>query len=940
MKAPDTGTELDRAREAVGLAGSDPDRARMLAAEVLRAAPGGLPAAEAERALGMAARHDQDMAAAVRHLTRSVRGADRAGAAGIAADVRVSLALALAYQGRMGTALAELDRAATVLTGPRLARVELQRAAVWQLQGRVDAAMAAYDAALPLLAQAGDRTALAVLHNNRGLVRSRRGLLAGAQTDLTRAAALYRELGDELDAAEAVRNIGLIAARRGDVVAALAAFDDADRLAAGAGHTDAVGLLDRCEALLTARLLQEARATGERALAELGDRQVHAYLAEIRLLLAQIALLDGRAAEARTLAEAAATAFGGQRRPVYRAWARSTAIRAAWEAGDGTPALLTAAVRLVPRLEAAGWTMAALDARLVAGQLALALGRHRQVRRQLAPLADRRGRDPAEVRSRVFHARALLHLADGDPGRADAALRSGMAAMERHRAALGGTELRVGASAQAADLARLGMRLALAAGDPGRVLGWAERWRAGTLGLRPVRPPAEEEIAAALTELRQVVQAQQEAQGRDSARLLRRQSVVERTVQRLARQGRVADPYRSDRLSAGRLRAALGERVLVEYVESGGELHAVVVGRGRPSLHPLGPSAPVAWSARMVRFWLRRVLLRFGSPAQVAHAGRQLREEAARLDRLLLAPVADRLLGAELVVAPTTVAHTVPWSLLPTVAGRPVSVTPSAVWWVRAAERTTERAAAERAAVRGRVVLVAGPDVPAGEAEVHDLAGRYAGAVVLTGPAATEAAVTAALDGADLAHIAAHGSFRADQPLLSALRLADGPLTVYDLERLSRAPRLIMLASCSAAVAEVRPGDELMGLAAALLAQGTAAVIAPLLPVPDEATRPAVLAVHRALRAGAGPAAALAAAGRDGADPVTAAAFAASAPVEPAAQRAQAMQVVASGRAASRSAPIGRPHTAQAPYVPAATRSSARSSSVIRCSVRSSRAAV
>lgn len=868
MDGPEAGTELDRAREAVGLAGSDPGRARSLAGAVLRAAPGGLAAAEAERALGMAARHDQDMTAAVRHLTRSVRGAERAGEPAIAADVRVSLALALAYQGRMGVALAELDRAAAVLTGPRLARVELQRAAVWQLQGRVDAAMAAYDAALPLLAQAGDRVALAVLHNNRGLVRSRRGLLAGAQSDLTRAAALYRELGDELDAAEAARNIGLVAARRGDVVAALAAFDDADRLAAGAGPTDAVGLLDRSEALLTARLLREARATGERALAELGDRQVHAYLAEIRLILAQIALLDGRAAEARTLAEAAATAFGRQRRPVYRDWARSTAVRAAWEAGDGSPALLAAAVRLVPRLEAAGWTMAALDARLVAGQLALALDRPGQVRRQLAPLAGRRGREPAEVRSRVFHARALLFLTDGDPRRADAALRSGMAAMERHRAALGGTELRVGASAQAADLARLGMRLALAAGDPWRVLSWAERWRAGALGLRPVRPPAEAEIAAALTELRQVVHAQPEARGPDSDRLLRRQAVLERTVQRLARQGRVTDPYQADRPSSGRLRAALGDRVLVEYVESGGELHAVVVGADRRSLHRLGPSAPVEQSARMVRFWLRRVLVRFGSPAQVAQAGRQLREEAGRLDRLLLAPLADRLRGPELVIAPTTVAHTVPWSLLPAVAGRPVSVTPSAVWWVRAAERTAAGSDGP-----GRVVLVAGPDVPAGAAEVLDLAGRYPGPAVLTGPAATVAAVTAALDGADLGHIAAHGSFRADQPLLSALRLADGPLTVYDLERLTRAPRVIMLAACSAALAEVRPGDELMGLAAALLAQGTAAVIAPLLPVPDEATRVAVLAVHEALRAGAGPAAALAVAGRDGGDPVTAAAF-------------------------------------------------------------------
>ncbi|MFL6130840.1 MAG: CHAT domain-containing protein, partial [Mycobacteriales bacterium] len=840
---------LGTARDAVRSAATQPARARALAAEVLRVAQGGMPAAEAERALGMAARQEQDVAAAVSHLSRSIRLAERAGADTMAAEVRISLALALAYEGRMAAALATLDRAASVLTGPLLARVELQRGAVWQMQGRVDAAIAAFDQALPLLAQAGDLTALAVLHNNRGLVRSRRGQLAGAEADLRRAVELHRQLGQDRDATETAQNVGLLAARRGDVVAALEAFDDVDRLLAESGTTDAVGLLDRSEALLAARLLEEARTTGERALAELERRNVHAYLAEIRLILAQVALLDGRPKEARTLAEAAAASFRRQRRPVYRAWAEAAAVRAAWQAGDRSPTLVAASARLAPRLEAAGWTMAALDARLVAGQIALALGNVAQARRQLAPLADRRGGDPAEVRSRVFHARALLHLAAGDRRRAEAALAVGMAAIERHRAAMGGTELRVGASAQAADLARLGVSLALSTDDPWRVLRWAERWRAGVLGLRPVRPPAEEQLAAALAELRQTVHAQQDAQGAAPTALLRRQATLERTVRRLARQGRVSDPYRAGRPTAAGISRALGERALVEYVESGGDLHAVVVTRRRRSLHRLGPIAPADRSATMVRFWLRRVLARFGSAASAAIAAEQVFAEADRLDRLLLGPLADRLHGRELVIAPTTVAHAVPWSLLSTCAGRSVSVAPSAAWWVRAAERASARAAA---LPPGRVVLVAGPGLPEGAAEVADLSRLYPSALTLSGAEATVDAVAAALDGADLAHIAAHGRFRTDQPLLSSLRLADGPLTVYDLERLTRAPRLIVLASCSAALAEIRPGDELMGLAAALLAQGTTAVVAPLLPVPDSATRPVVLAVHRALRQGAG----------------------------------------------------------------------------------------
>jgi len=835
---------LAQARTAVRLAAVDPEQARSLAGEILRAGPDGVAAAEAERALGMASRGEHDMAAAVTHLFRSIRLAERAGAVRTAAEVRISLALALAYQGRMATALSELDRAAGVLDEPGQARAELQRAAVRQLQGRLDEALRAYDRAYPVLSRAGDLAALAVLHNNRGLVLSRRGSLAAAEADLRRAVEFNRRLGQQRVAAEVAQNLGLVAARRGDFIGALAAFDEVDRFLAEAGTVDAVGLLDRSEALLAARLLVEARSTAERALAELDKRRLLAYLAEIRLVLAQIALLDGRPADARELAGASAAAFGRQGRPIYRVWAEAVGVRAAWDAGQSTRQLLDTACRLARRLHAAGWTMTALDTQLVAGQIALALGNRRRARTQLAPLAGRRGREPAVVRSRIFHARALLHLADGDERRAETALRAGMSAVEAHRNTMGGTELQSSVSAHASDLARLGIERALSAQDPARTLRWAERWRAGVLGLRQVRPPAEHELAAALAELRQITHAQHEAEGPAAARLLRRQAAMERTVQRLARHSIAAQRYQASPPTAMALRDALADRALVELVESAGELHAVVLTGRRQTLHHLGPARDADRSTRMLGFWLRRLLTGFGSQPSLSTAAQYARLEADRLDRLLLRPLASRIGDRPVVIAPTTVLHAVPWAVLPSCAGRPVSVAPSATWWCRAAQ-------APGAAIPRRVVLVAGPDLPEGDSEVADLRRLHTKATCLTGEAGTVDAVTAALNGADLAHIAAHGTFRSDHPLLSSLQLADGPLTVYDLERLPRAPRLIVLASCSAGLSTVRPGDELMGLAAALLAQGTVAVTAPLFPIPDNTTRPAMLAVHRALLKGA-----------------------------------------------------------------------------------------
>jgi CHAT domain-containing protein len=205
------------------------------------------------------------------------------------------------------------------------------------------------------------------------------------------------------------------------------------------------------------------------------------------------------------------------------------------------------------------------------------------------------------------------------------------------------------------------------------------------------------------------------------------------------------------------------------------------------------------------------------------------------------------------VVVPPAGLHAVPWSLLPSLHDRAVSVAPSASTWLRARQSLN-------GVNYGGVVLIHGPGLTYASDEVAQIASAYAGdddVSVLGGGSADVARVLATIDGARLVHVAAHGTFRADSPLFSALRMDDGPLTAYDLERLSHAPRRMVLSSCDSGRGSTGGADELLGLVSALIPLGTAGVVASVMPVNDAAAVPLMAALHQCLQRGASLAEAL-----------------------------------------------------------------------------------
>jgi hypothetical protein len=395
----------------------------------------------------------------------------------------------------------------------------------------------------------------------------------------------------------------------------------------------------------------------------------------------------------------------------------------------------------------------------------------------------------------------------------------------------------------AGELAALGVRLALRSGSPSTVLDYLERVRdAGPAGPAP-SPPDDAPLAARLSELRSVVARMRtaEAEGRNTVDLLRRQRDLERLIHRhRLRTAAGATALRTRRrVPIAGLRAALAGGCLIALAEIDDRLIGVTVGPSRRTrLSDLGPGRTARDAVAAGLSALRALLTQPATPGRDSRLA-LLRRAVGALDALI-APLVDGD-GPVVLVVPAAL-HGAAWQLLPSLAGRPVTVTPSAAWWLSAV-READRP------VPGPAVVVAGPRLVAADDEAAAVADRHRRAVVLTGTAATTAAVLAAMAGAGVAHIACHGRIRDDNALWSSLELFDGPLYLYDLECQGRMPPLVVLSGCDTGVG-VRVGDQLIGLSTVLLRHGTRSLIAARCAIPDSSVTGETMAGLHGLIAG------------------------------------------------------------------------------------------
>lgn len=728
--------------------------------------------------------------------------------------------------------LLEIPGLATTTTGTIWSQLGLLN----MRAGDRQAALGAYNEAIPNLADSLDTLARALL--NRSNIHLYFHDPSSALADLRYAVSVSADKVSAEMRGKIEHNLGYANLLTGDLVGALRYMDAAARtLSPMTPVLQSVSDQDRAEVLLAAGRIDDAAAALESAAAAYGAQRLRRFQAECEFVLARTVLpyAPDRAAQ---VARRAAGRFEKHASAAWATRSRALATIADITRGRRTTALRERTDTLVAELTEHGHQRDAELLSLHGVRLAIRRGDLDDARLRLREI--RLDRDtPIGTRLLDREVRAELASAQGQRRRALAHVRAGLDALHAWQSSFGSLDLQSTLVGHGNHLARLGLRLALDSGDPATLFEWSERARALASRVTPVRPPPDDQLAADLAELRMLSD--------DDAK--RRRSLRERIRQQSwygEGSGTVGEPTDIAGLQGVLRRTGA---TLVAHIALDETLTALVIGPRDTVIVPLG-------DATTLRARLDRVAADLDFAAR-NHVGplavtvrQSLQGDLDEVGQLLVTPILDLLGDRRVVLTPSALLAGTPWTLLPGLRGRPLTVPPSATRW-------RELVSTRRRPLR-RIGLVAGPRVPRAEEEVHRAAEAWGGADILVGADADSAKVSSLTAIVDLLHIAGHGSHAGEHPLFSAVDLADGPWFGHDLDLLDRVPSVVVLSACELGQVSVR-AEESVGMSAAWLHAGARTVVSSPAQVADDAVCEALAFWHRLVAAGHPPADALAA---------------------------------------------------------------------------------
>jgi CHAT domain-containing protein/tetratricopeptide (TPR) repeat protein len=228
--------------------------------------------------------------------------------------------------------------------------------------------------------------------------------------------------------------------------------------------------------------------------------------------------------------------------------------------------------------------------------------------------------------------------------------------------------------------------------------------------------------------------------------------------------------------------------------------------------------------------------------------------EQKMLSGWLIEPVAPMLVNARRIgIVPHRELHRLPFAALQIgeralIDEHTLFFTPSAsvlryTFGRRAGRKRVDRVLAVGNPDLGNVNL----DLPFAEKEAERIRWTFPEAKVLTGREATESWLSTNMAEYGIIHVACHGEYDPNLPLLSAVRLSadttnDGKLTAQEIFGLSINADLVALSACQTGLGRLSNGDDIVGLNRAFVYAGTRQILSSLWRVDDVAT--AVLIKH------------------------------------------------------------------------------------------------
>ncbi len=861
------------------------------------AADGGAPAALASWAVGIQALAQGDMPQGLEQLEAAAGALEQLADPLSAAQARLSSIMALSMLGQHERAEALGQQILSVLTlhgdTGAAAKLSLNLGSMKLHQDEYLAAAGYYREAGVLFARIGQMQHSVVADIGLAGALGLQGQFDEAQRMLARAKQRAGAHALPLMLAMAVESSALLSLARGDYASALSGLEDCRHRYEDLQLPQQLATAEKqlADAYLELNLMPEALALYSGALARFAAQGMPQEQAWTWVQQGRAQARLGQMEAAQASLAAAAALFAGQHNSAGPAAVALAKATLALQAGQWDAALSLAA-DASGHFEAAASVDGPVVAQLLQAQVLYrkgdpgALAQARTLFGQVVRAAQHAGL--AQWRARAQAGLGLTLLAEGEPASAHQALTLAVQWLDDLRRTLPGDELRQGLWADLLDphAALLGLALEQSGQDRASavlLLQHLDRQHARTLGERLVGTRATLQEPAVMQALRTRLnwlnrrqrRYQEEAQPTPAA-LVRELGTAERELLELARRDRIArsgavldsSPHvgRQDdsvgvdaNAPVDELCGALAnDEAVLAYGVHADELFACCVRGG--SVHVVRRVA--AWSAveqavQELRFQLES--LGAAGPALQAHASVLQRRAQARLRHLrelVWAPVAQALAGTQRVlVVPHGGLASVPFAALPwradiddsQIVGDHLEL--AMAHSVTVAYRGLQCQPMPMAAAAVMVVADSAR-LPHAAQEARAVADCHAGSRLFLDQAARLDCLAHAPPGQALVHLACHAEFRHENPLFSALHLADGVATAEWVEQLHWPPCTVVLSACETALGSQSLGDEGLGLVRAFLLAGAARVVASLWPVGDAPTAVLMSHLHQRLAAG------------------------------------------------------------------------------------------